>query len=154
AVVGFAAGSDLVVYELPSGKERLRIKTATHWYGEMAFGPGAKVLAAFEGDPRAKEARIRLFETETGRPVGEISAGETFSGLAFSADGTRLLANNYGQDLTVWEVPSGRVLHRVKANVNATVKAAFDPAGRSIVVGTQSPDTVRIDLETGKELRR
>jgi RNA polymerase sigma factor (sigma-70 family) len=144
---------DLVVYDLPSGKERFRKTGGRFSFGNLAFSPDGKVLAALDGDPPLAGTRVRLFDTEAGREVGEIDPGETVRGLAFSPDGKSLVAHDLRQNLTVWQVPTGKVLHRIRAEVNALVTAAFTPDGKSLVVGTQGLDAIRIDLSTGKELQ-
>jgi RNA polymerase sigma factor (sigma-70 family) len=159
AVVGTAVagpGKDLVVYDLPSGKECFRKAARESWFWELAFSPDGKTLAAmeWEGKPPFKRHQVRLFEVPTGKLLGEFDAGETWRGLTFSPDGEKLLGHDFRKSLRVWSVPAGKPLHRVKAAVNAVVTAAFAPDGKSVIVGSQDLDAVRIDLATGKELRR
>jgi RNA polymerase sigma factor (sigma-70 family) len=153
AVLQDTPAGDLVVYELPSGKERFRKTSEKSWMGEPTFSPDGKVLAVVGGTP-IKDTRILLFDTEAGQPLGEINSGEAFRNLAFSPDGKAIVACAYPQNLTVWEVPSGKVLHRVKAGISALMRAAFTRDGKSVVVSMRRPSPVRIDVATGKELQR
>ena len=157
AVVGTDLGQDLVVYDLPYSKERFRKTSKDSWYGELAFSPDGKMLAAMElaGKPPSVQYRVRLFDTAVGKLIGEFDARETFRDLTFSPDSTKLLALNGRQKcLRVWSVPGGDPLHRIEPGDNALVMAAFSPDGKSVIVSNQGLDALLIDLTTGKELRR
>jgi RNA polymerase sigma factor (sigma-70 family) len=156
AVVGTRPGQDLVVYDLPSGKERFRKATDSAWFWEVAFSANGKVLAAVELAGKVfKAKRVALFEAAGGRLLGEFDPGELFREMHFSADGKKLLGVNFNTDtLLVWSVPGGESLYRGKVPVNAVVTAAFSPDGRGAVVGSQGLDAVFIDLATGQATRR
>jgi RNA polymerase sigma factor (sigma-70 family) len=148
AVAGTDPGQDLVVYDLPSGRERFRTKAENSWTFELAFSPDGKVLAAED------KMRVKLLDTATGKLLGDFGAGETVRGLAFAPDGTKLLAHCFRTDVRVWSVPAGKLLHRVEVAVNHVTQAAFTPDGTALVVGSQDLDAVLIDLTTGRERRR
>ncbi len=156
AVVGTAPGQDLVVYDLPSGKERFRKKTEHAWFWELAFSPDGKQLAALEVEAGGlKPRRVALFDAADGKPLGEFDPGELFRQMAFSPDGKKLLGLNYNtKTLLVWELPGGKALHRLTVPVNAVVTAAFTPDGRGVLVGTQGLDAVLLDPGTGEVRRR
>jgi RNA polymerase sigma factor (sigma-70 family) len=156
AVVGTAPGQDLVVYDLPSGKERFRKKTEHVWFWELAFSPDGKQLAAVEVQAGAlKPKRTLLLDAADGKPLGEFDPGELFREMAFSPDGKQLLGLNFNtRALLVWELPGGKALHRLTVSVNAVVTAAFTPDGRGVLVGSQGLDAVLLDLASGKERRR
>src|ERR1700733_1330292 len=59
-VAGTAPGKDLVLYELPSGRERFRITAQNSWYFQMAFTSDGKTLAALDWNWR-DQAQVRLF---------------------------------------------------------------------------------------------
>ncbi len=151
AIAGERPGNDLVVYDLPSGRERCRIAAKAAFFGEVAFSPDGTKLAVLEW---GNNSRVRLFLTTTGRTLGEFDAGGRLSGLSFSADGKQLLACDRKTRVTVWSVPAGEVSHRLEVKVNALVTAAFAPDGKSVVAGSQDLDAVQIELATGKELHR
>ncbi len=158
AVAGTAPGQDLVVYDLPSGKERFR-KAAEHaWFPPLAFSPDGRVLAAVEAElrPFLRPKRVVLFAAAGGEVLGEFDPGELFRELAFSPDGKRLLGFDGGaQTLFVWAVPGGEALHRTKAPADiVALTASFEPGGRGVLLGGQDGDAVLIDPGTGKELRR
>jgi RNA polymerase sigma factor (sigma-70 family) len=156
AVVGTAAGQDLVVYDLPSGKERFRKTAGGAWFWEPVFSPDGKVLAALELPGKGRKAnRVALFDTAGGQLLGEFDPSEMFRPQGFSPDGKKLLGvNNSAKALLIWSVPRGEALHRAAVPVNSVVTAAFAPDGQGILVGSQDLDAVLLDPATGKELRR
>jgi RNA polymerase sigma factor (sigma-70 family) len=157
AVVGTGPGQDLVVYDLPSGKERFRKTAGGAWSWDLAFSPDGKVLAALELVGAVfKPKRLALLDTAGGgKLLGEFDPGEMFRAMHFSADGKKLLGLNFNTEtLLVWSVPGGESLHRGKVPVNAVVTAAFTPDGSGVVVGSQGLDAVLIDLATGQVTRR
>jgi RNA polymerase sigma factor (sigma-70 family) len=148
--------TDLVVYDLRSGKERFRKKPEPFWALMPAFSPDGKVLAVLDNPLPPNQYHIHLFDTETGKLLGKIAAEQFDSDLTFSPDGKKLVARDTRdyKTLTIWSVPSGEVLHRIKPDVKALVAVEFAPDGKSLVVGTQGLDVLRIDVATGKELQR
>jgi RNA polymerase sigma factor (sigma-70 family) len=155
AVVDTRPGKDLVVYELPSGKERFRRPSDGAWFWELAFSPDGAVLAAVAwGGGVFQRFRVHLFDTASGKPLGAFPIGEVASSLTFSPDGKKLLLHNFQKAIRIWEVPGGKLVHGLEPDVNALVTAAFAPDGASIAVGTQGMDAIRLDLATGKDLAR
>jgi RNA polymerase sigma factor (sigma-70 family) len=156
AVVHMGPGQDLVVYDLPSGKERFRKAAGQRWFSEAAFSADGKTLAVMELEGALfKPRRVMLFDATAGRLLGEFDPGEVFRPVDFSPDGKKLLGLNLNtRTALIWAVPGGELLHRVEVPVNAVVTAAFTPDGSGVLIGTQGLDAVLIDLATGKELRR
>jgi WD40 repeat protein len=150
---------DLVVYDLPSGRERFR-KSADgfSWYESPVFSLDGKTVAMMEapGEPGgSNDFRARLFDLATGRKTGVFEIGEHFGGLSLSPDGKQLAAHSSSYRVVrVWSVPDGKLLHAFVPMVHSTETVSFAPDAKSLVVGSQDSDAVRIDLATGKELNR
>jgi WD40 repeat protein len=146
-------GKDLVVYELPSGRERFR-RTVSRglWF---AFSPDGSVLAAIEASGDAtKRDRVRLFATATGQPLGDFDAGDNLERPEFSPDGKKLVAHGSKGHVTVWGVPTGEVLHQFEVRAHELSTLAFTPDGKSVVACSWELDVVQVELSTGKELHR
>jgi WD40 repeat protein len=155
AVVDTRPGKDLVVYDLPSGKARFRKAADGAWFWDMAFSPdGAVLAAAAYGGGAFQRFRIHLFDTASGKRLGEFSIGDFVRGLTFSPDAKKLLVHDVNRTIQVWDVPGGKLVHRLEVNAIRLVTVAFAPDGASVVAGTQGTDAVRLDLATGKELAR
>jgi WD40 repeat protein len=166
AVVNYAMGDDLVVYELQSGRERFRKSSEGLWVGSgmcgggrrtstAAFSPGGNTLAVMEMHGQDQmQFRVCVFETATGKTLGRFDVGELRNNLTFSPDGKKLLADDGDKNITVWSVPAGKILNRLVTGSDGLMMAAFTPDGKSVVFGSASADTVRIDLATEKEVAR
>jgi WD40 repeat protein len=143
--------TELVVYDLPSGKERFRRLARTSWTGEVTFSPDGKLLAALDG------FQVRLFDTEAGRFLGEFDSGGD-RGLAFAPDGKKILGLDREMNIRVWDVPAGKTLGRISGDAIAKPAPPFNPAftpdGKSIVTVTKGIHWGQIDLATGEEVRR
>jgi WD40 repeat protein len=155
-----SAGDDNVVilWDTIAGEEVSRIKPPERT-SCVAFAPDGKVLAT--GGSNLDNA-IMLWDPSTARPAGKLSApnkGWT-NALGISPDSKTLAAcwhNNTVVLLLVWDIPSGRLLHKieVKGGVpNAIWSLAFSPSGK-VLAGGLADQTMRLwDTETGKLLRQ
>ncbi len=157
AVVVIEGGPDsnLVVRDLPSGKERFRQaagESAT-WSWYPTFTADGKTLAADLNRGDGKHA-IRFFRVSDGKLLGEFDPQDSYNDLALSPDGTRLAGRKFPKALGVWKVPSGELVFKTEVAATATVTAAFTPDSKGVVVGTQNLDALLLDAATGKELRR
>jgi RNA polymerase sigma factor (sigma-70 family) len=141
---------DLVVYDLPSANERFRYRRSGFLSDGSVFSPDGKTLAALGWDAGNT---LRLFDTATGQLLGQVRTGNRTLGLAFSADGKRLLGHDDKKNVRVWSVPDGKVLYQAESTERGLLTVAFAPDGASILRG-DNRDVVRIDLATGKELCR
>src|SRR5262249_59859877 len=55
--------------------------------------------------------------------------------VAFSPDGTRLVAGGWDGSLCVWETATGILLHPLEGHPGHVYSVAFDPAGDRLVSG-------------------
>jgi WD40 repeat protein len=73
--------------------------------------------------------------------------------VALSPDGQKALVGQQN-DMTLWEVGTGRLLRRFEAHPSAVRCIAFSPDGRRALTGCYDQKARLWDLETGKELRK
>jgi dipeptidyl aminopeptidase/acylaminoacyl peptidase len=97
--------------------------------------------------PPAARARLR---TEAAPGAGAISA------LAVSPDGKTVAAARAGSGTVwIWEVETGRILHRLLPGARALVAClAFDPEGKVLAVGARAQErgmVLLFDAVTGKK---
>jgi WD40 repeat protein len=160
----FSNGDPVVIWEARTGR-RSREFPGLGW--PIALSPEGRILAA--ADNRLGAAReagdemmggTRLYDTSTGRPLGQRLAQDTpVNGLYFSPDGKRLISIGgawMGADVRVWDVTTRRVLGRpfVRAGQESIVgiKAVAFRGGADPVVALYDEDReVRIyDAWTGQ----
>ena len=110
------------------------------------FSPdGSLVATASEG------GGVRVFRTSTRQLVHVFRVGSA-STVAFSHDGTRLLAGVAGKHALLWDVGSGKLLQTLPAG--GAVQAAVFAGGDKFIVTGSNDGTVRIwDAQTGLLVR-
>jgi WD40 repeat protein len=78
--------------------------------------------------------------------------------VAFSPDGRRALSGGDDRGVRLWDVVSGKELHRFEGHDNAVVRVAFTPDGRRALSGSSQYRTadrvVRVwDLASGRQVQ-
>ncbi len=82
-----------------------------------------------------------------------LNFGRTFA-LAFSPDGQTLAAGGWDGTGRLWEVASGKELHRFQDQKSPVRVMAFSPDGKMLASTAQGAAIVLRDAVTGAELRR
>jgi WD40 repeat protein len=148
------------VWDAGTGALLQRLAGHADGVSRVAFAPDGRLLASLGAD-----RSLRLWETRTGKASHRLPA-EGDGCLAFSADGRTLAAGNAHGAVTLWETASGRRLGRFQAHperlnrdgesyVPPVSVLAFAPDGRSLAVGADEGEVVRLfDVMTLREVRR
>jgi RNA polymerase sigma factor (sigma-70 family) len=148
---GAFLGSAVRVWDVATGKELLPIAGHDGSVVSVAFCPDGKSLlsggndqTAFVWDVASGKAR-RLF----GKP-----GRGWFHTFAFSPDGKRVATAGVGT-LGVWEVSSGRELHRLGSDLDVSSSLAFSADGKRLASADESSGIIVIwDVVTGKRVGR
>ncbi len=116
----------------------------------VAIAPGGKLLAAALGQGR----RIRLWRLPSGKPAGSLIAGDysATESLAFSPDGTRLVAGTWSRTVCVWDVGSLRSVRTFRAHPAAVWSVAFSPDGKTLATGSQDGTIKLWNMSTLQEM--
>ena len=93
---------------------------------------------------------VHVWEVSSGKKLGGFLAGAgRAKSVIFSPDGTVLAAGGVKGGVTLWSVPSGKLLRKLTVDADSV---SFSPDGRTLATGDD--DYVRFwDAQTGKELR-
>lgn len=156
--VAFAAWEEVIVVDLGSGRVTARLTLPRNQpaqkteAGALAFSADGRWIAA------GARQRLALWDGEADSAAMVIETGMAVGGLAFSPDGALIAAEDsatpWGRSVVgLWEVASGRLLHRLDAGGQGLVDLlAFAPHGGSLFVRHHG-DGVRLwDTRTGRLL--
>ena len=125
----------------------------------LVFSPDGKTLAA-----GVMQQGIQLREAATGKLLRTLKTlkedDQWYSSVSFSPDGSRLISLAHRRpenakvvvDLIVWDVKSGKQLHRIRNRTGSFRCVAFSPEGRFIVSGDSQGAQVW-NTETGRKIR-
>lgn len=99
----------------------------------VAFNPDGSILAAGND-----QGEVRLWDTGTRRPIGEVLKGHTgpVGALAFSPDGTQLASAGDDGAIRLWDMATRRMVGEpLVGHSGAVYSLAFHPDGRTLASG-------------------
>jgi WD40 repeat protein len=135
-MVATAAGDDLRIYEVGTGKQILEIPGGG---GRLAFSPDGKIIAS------GRDNRIALWEVGSGKQIRHWEGHE--SCLAFSSDGKFLAAGS--SDLLIWDVATGKPSRDFQGHRAAVFCLAYSNTG-TLASGDLDGTLIIWDLATRK----
>jgi eukaryotic-like serine/threonine-protein kinase len=149
---GLAAvpGDSLQIIDLSTGKERWSITESNLFFGDAAFSPDGKILAAGYGRPRT-DASIRLYDAATGKELCSPLKDHrvVVSGLVFWPDGKTLASSSFDQTIRLWDVsdpahvqPRGRPL---RGHTSSITSLALLPNSQTLVGGSWGGSVLAYD---------
>ena len=140
------AGHDGIanVFDVTSNEHLFRFDEHAKGKGQIeyiAWSPQTKLIASKSWDaefhtPADGNARLLLWEADTGRVVRELAQAKGAQMLAFSPNGERLAAGDMDASPNVWDVASGELLFELKGHADKVKAIAFSPDGDWIATGS------------------
>jgi WD40 repeat protein len=158
-IIERATGKVLGEETVVGGVEAIRtIPGSGEHVQEVIYSPDGRYLASAAG-PRVVLREVKTGEevrTFTDEEVAQFHEGNKWYmdlaiiSVAFSPDGKLLAAGSVNQLTLVWEVETGKLLHKLKGHLNLVFAVAFSPDGKRLASGSWSGQTLVWDLETGE----
>ena len=131
-----------------AGDTEIRLET-DNFHPAVSFNPGGATLATGGYGTKA-----RLWSVSSGAEIREF-AGDGVEGAltpVFSPDGTLLAIGNRNSATHVFEVATGRLLHRLPKTMSHGL--SFDPSGKALAVTYVDGSLVLWDVSTGDQRRQ
>jgi RNA polymerase sigma factor (sigma-70 family) len=129
------------LWDVSTGKERIKVHCRALSVFALAFSPDGKVLAS-DDENGSDEWLVRLWDTTTGR---ELSCHRGHRGgiaaIAFSPDGKVAASgaggmSDYGDNsVHLWEAATGRLIRRFEGHHSCAGSVAFSPDGLTVASG-------------------
>jgi WD40 repeat protein/DNA-binding CsgD family transcriptional regulator len=150
-------GGEMVLWDTNNG-ERLHIFPNIFGLWNMTFSPsgrmaistsdGCQTLTLWDVDPKSPSL---------GNPVRHFvgSENDCFSNaIAFIPDGHWFLAGTRTGPIVVWDVETGRIIHRLDEHNTRVLSIDVNPDGKTALSGAGDGNLILWDLVEGRELRR
>ncbi|KAJ8330858.1 U3 small nucleolar RNA-associated protein 13 [Batrachochytrium dendrobatidis] len=129
-------GDDVVVTDLDSGVQKLRIQGATDTVTSFALKPdGTHIVIAYQS------LLLKVFDTVTGEMIKSFKAHEA-PVLAMDVDSTSTLVSTGSADSTVkvWDVDRGYCTHNFKGHGGIVSVVKFHPNPKNLLLVSGSDD--------------
>jgi WD40 repeat protein len=113
-----------------------------------AFSPdGNRIVTA------SWDKTTRLWDAETGNPLGELDHTERVESAAFSPDGKRIVTASWDKTARLWDAETGKPIGKpLTGHAERVLSAAFSPDGKRIVTASGDKTARLWDAETGKQI--
>jgi WD40 repeat protein len=140
----FNAKLQVTVWDADGFKKLHSLEVLQDNTAQVALSGDGKVLATWgqhvnRGGPRDTEIprTVQLWDTATGKELKKVVAeGATFlNAAALSPDGKQLAALEGTASVSVWDVESGKVAHRMAAR-RGTAQLRYSPDGKRLAAAT------------------
>jgi WD40 repeat protein len=132
---------EIIVWELETGRIRLRLQETHGPIMALAFSPDGTMLAT----AGASERCVRIRDWKSGDPCWFLE-GHAFgtNSLAFSPDGMRLATAGNDGRIRLWSVATGRQQAALDGGAPAMGSVAFCSGGKGLVATSRNDDDIRL----------
>jgi RNA polymerase sigma factor (sigma-70 family) len=152
-------GSSIRLRGTATGGLLCHLRGHRSYVNALAFSPDGKTLASGS----ILEETTRLWDVASGKEIRRFATGrqefQRWYSLAFSPDGKTLAAGVEDRGIFLWEIATGRLLHRIQKPIQGdplfVSRLAFSPNGRILAVqDAGSSLTYFFEAATGGERSR
>src|SRR5262249_3985015 len=144
-----AVGAELGIrlWDVAASRDISKLGRKEDPHESIAFTPDGKTLAAgytlLSDDPR--HGQIQLWDVTTGQKLRSLPAPRAVWSIAISPDGKNLAAGTEGTSAHIWDLASGREIHKLGDREGRGRCVAFAPDGRTLAVAGFERDTGSLD---------
>jgi len=136
-------------YDMKSGKlvKKISLKD-TYRY---AISPDKKTIAA-----TMSKGNIKLIDVESGKTLQTLKKDDSYlETLAFSPDGTKLIATDEFEVIHIWNPKKAKLLKSLQVTkiIQYIKSVAINPDGKTLALGGDNGVIKLIDIKSGKEIR-
>ena len=117
-----------IVWDFPEGKIRHKLE-APGYQWMVAASPDGKHAAIVCSD-----GKIRVWNVATGKLVNAVGKGPGLKSVAYDADGKRLVASGFDQNVHVFDAASGAEIRSIPVPQLMLSHAIFSPDGKEVVI--------------------
>jgi hypothetical protein len=137
ALSGGSADNQMILWDLATGKEIRRFNSLQGQLRMVAFTPDGQKAVHSGGNS------VRLLHLPTGQVIRQFQGQGEIYAVAFSPDGRRLAIAGADRTIRLWDVATGREIHRFDGHTNGVFALAFSPGGGRLLSGGQD-NSVRL----------
>lgn len=149
-VVPTGRPGELDLYDLNTGDKLRSLQPASFRPEHLSFTLDAQFLLACG---KGEGARAAAWDVTSGEQLYSVPISAESRWLNISPDGRYFAIAEDGQELSLREVRSGRIVHRLPHS--GVIAAAFSPDGRRLLTCPRDAGTLRLwELQTGREVNR
>lgn len=117
------------IWEVPTGTLIKNLRAHTDSVSQVVFSPNKKYLATLSIDET-----LRIWDIDNWNEVYSFQGVAT--GLAYSPDGTMIVAGTKSGDLMVWDAENSHLLKKIKAHRDRIIKIIYSLDQRFIVTAS------------------
>ena len=130
-------GKKVKVWDFKNQQIITELEADTTWIGAIAFSPNSQLFAS-----AGSEGRIKIWQVEDWKVIGEMKDVSSVSDLVFSQDSKRLVSA--GNDVNLWSVESHRNIVTFTEHNGWVMEAAYSSDGLTIISGCLDDGNLRI----------
>ncbi|MBI5960775.1 MAG: WD40 repeat domain-containing protein, partial [Chloroflexi bacterium] len=168
----------IILWDVETGTVIRRLQGHEDWVNRVIFTPDGRTLVSGSGNflitaipipgLGTRDTSVRVWDVESGQEIGQLGNSEEghknpIMGLTMSADGTRVASGDTNGLIILWDLASGKEIHRMESPGDWVSSLSFTPDGSALlsalgkpsIGGSGATSTLMVmwDTQTGQKVR-